>query len=245
MNFNGKVAVVTGASVGIGYGCALKFAENGADLVLVDINYEKLVEVKAELEKYGRDVKIYKCDVSDEARVKEVMDDAIAHFGKIDILVNNAAIWRNWSKFEETPIDLWRKMIDINVMSVVYFTNAVLPGMKERNYGKIVNVCSVAGVYGNANMACYSATKAAVVAMTKALAKEVAHLGITANCVSPGSVSPAENPDPTFTQKSELAFMGRTGSDMENANVICFIASDEASYVSCQNIQVDGCRRKQ
>lgn len=245
MNFNGKVAVVTGASVGIGYGCALKFAENGADLVLVDINYEKLEEVKEEVTKYGHKVCIYKCDVSDEARVKEVMDDAIAHFGKIDILVNNAAIWRNWSKFEETPIELWKKMIDINVMSVVYFTNAVLPGMKERNYGKIVNVCSVAGVYGNANMACYSATKAAVVAMTKALAKEVAHLGITANCVSPGSVSPAENPDPTFTKPSELAFMGRTGSDIENANVICFIASDEASYVSCQNIQVDGCRRKQ
>lgn len=245
MNFDGKVAVVTGASVGIGYGCALKFAECGADLVLVDINYEKLEEVKAELAKYGRDILIYKCDVSDEARVKEVMDDALAHFGKIDILVNNAAIWRNWSKFEETPIDLWKKMIDINVMSVVYFTNAILPGMKERKYGRIINVCSVAGVYGNANMACYSSTKAAVVAMTKALAKEVAHLGVTANAVSPGSVSPAENPDPTFTKPSDLAFMGRTGSDMENANVICFIASDEASYVSCQNIQVDGCRKKQ
>lgn len=245
MNFQGKVAVVTGASVGIGYGCALKFAMGGADLVLVDVNFEKLETVKEELAKYGTDVRIYNCDVSDEARVKEVMADAIAHFGKIDILVNNAAIWRNWSKFEETPIELWKKMLDINVMSTVYFTNAVLPGMKERSYGRIINVCSVAGVYGNANMACYSATKAAVVAATKALAKEVAHLGITANCVSPGSVSPAENPDPNFTQKSELAFMGRTGSDMENANVICFLASDEASYVSCQNIQVDGCRRKQ
>ena len=245
MDFKNKVAVVTGASVGIGYGCALKFSEGGADLVLVDINYEKLLEVKEELKKYGNDVLVYKCDVSDEARVKEVMADAIAHFGKIDILVNNAAIWRNWSKFEETPIELWKKMIDINVMSVVYFTNAVLPVMKERSYGRIINVCSVAGVYGNANMACYSATKAAVVAATKALAKEVAHLGITANCVSPGSVSPAENPDPNFTQKSELAFMGRTGSDMENANAICFLASDEASYISCQNIQVDGCRRKQ
>ncbi len=245
MNFQGKVAVVTGASVGIGYGCALKFAMGGADLVLVDVNFEKLETVKEELAKYGTDVRIYNCDVSDETRVKEVMADAIAHFGKIDILVNNAAIWRNWSKFEETPIELWKKMLDINVMSTVYFTNAVLPGMKERSYGRIINVCSVAGVYGNANMACYSATKAAVVAATKALAKEVAHLGITANCVSPGSVSPAENPDPNFTQKSELAFMGRTGSDMENANVICFLASDEASYVSCQNIQVDGCRRKQ
>ena len=245
MNFQGKTAVVTGAAVGIGYGCALKLAEGGASLVLVDLNFEKLESVKAELAKYNVDVLIYKCDVSDEARVNEVMADALAHFGKVDILINNAAIWRNWSKFEETPIELWKKMLDINVMSTVYFTNAVLPGMKERAYGRIINVCSVAGVYGNANMACYSATKAAVVAATKALAKEVAHLGITANCVSPGSVSPAENPDPNFTQKSELAFMNRTGSDMENANVICFLASDEASYVSCQNVQVDGCRRKQ
>ncbi len=245
MRFTDKVALVTGASVGIGYGCALKFSEGGAKLALVDINFEKLKEVKKELEQYGNEVLIYECDVSNEQRVNEVCEDVIAKFGKIDILVNNAAIWRNWSKFEETPIDLWKKMIDINVMSVVYFTNCAIKGMKERSYGKIINVCSVAGVYGNANMACYSATKAAVVAMTKALAKEVAHLGITANCVSPGSVSPAENPDPYYTQKSDLAFMNRTGSDMENANLICFLASDEASYISCQNIQIDGCRRKQ
>lgn len=245
MNFTGKVAVVTGASVGIGRGCAIKFAECGADLVLVDRDFEKLTAVKEELAHYGRDIQIYQCDVSDEARVKEVMADAIAHFGRIDILINNAAIWRNWCLFEETSTELWRKFLDINVMGVVYFTNAVLPGMKERSYGKIINVCSVAGVYGNANMACYSATKAAVVGMTKALAKEVAHLGITANCVSPGSVSPAENPDPNFHKPSDLAFMGRTGTDMENANLICFLASDEASYISCQNIQIDGCRKKQ
>ena len=245
MNFNGKVALITGASVGIGRAAALLFAEHGADLVLVDIDYAKLESVKTELGCYGRDVQIYQCDVSDENKVKTIMADAMAHFGKVDILVNNAALWRNWSKFEETPIELWHKFININVMGVVHFTNAVLPKMKEQNYGRIINVCSVAGVYGNANMACYSATKAAVVGMSKALAKEVAKQGITVNAVSPGSVSPAENPDPNFHQPSELAFMGRTGTDMENANLICFLASDEAAYISAQNIQIDGCRKKQ
>ena len=184
MDFNGKVALITGASVGIGRAAAMRFAELGADLVLADINFEKLQSVKAELAHYGRDVLIYPCDVSDESRVNEITAYAMTHFGKVDILVNNAALWRNWSKFEETPIELWKKFLNVNVMSVVYFTNAVLPKMKEQNYGRIINVCSVAGVYGNANMACYSATKAAVIGMSKALAKEVAKQGITVNAAS-------------------------------------------------------------
>lgn len=130
-------------------------------------------------------------------------------------------------------------------MGTVYFTKAVLPAMRENRYGKIINVASVAGVYGNANMVHYSATKGAVIAMTRALAKEVAVEGICVNAVSPGSVSPAENPDMDYYQPSELSFTGRTGTDNENAELICFLASDAASYISGQNIQIDGCRKKQ
>ena len=130
-------------------------------------------------------------------------------------------------------------------MGVVYFTQAVLPKMLENKYGRIINVASVAGVYGNAMMAHYSATKGAVIALTKALAKEVGDKGILVNSVSPGSVSPAECDDIDYTQESPLSYMGRTGSDRENANLICFLASDEASYISGQNIQIDGCRKKQ
>ena len=130
-------------------------------------------------------------------------------------------------------------------MGTVYFTKAVLPSMLDNSWGRIINVASVAGVYGNAMMAHYSATKGAIIAFTKALAKEVTDKGVLVNSVSPGSVSPSDNYNIDHTQESQLSFMGRTGSDRENANLICFLASDEASYISAQNIQIDGCRKKQ
>lgn len=244
MSFTDRTALVTGAAVGIGRATAIQLAQRGAKVVLVDINREKLAELKKEIEEYTKNVLVFECDVSDENRVYEVVKEAEAVFGKIDILVNNAALWRCGASFVNTPTEEWRKFIDINIMGVVYFTKAVLPGMVENEYGRIINVASVAGVYGNANMVHYSATKGGLIAMTKALAKEVADKGVLVNSVSPGSVSPSENPDIDYTQENELSFMGRTGSDRENANLICFLASDEASYISCQNIQIDGCRKR-
>ncbi len=245
MDFKGKTALITGAGVGIGRAVALKLAENGGKIVLLDINFGKLQSVKNEIEEYTKDVLIYSCDVSDEEKVNEVVKDAESKFGGIDILVNNAALWRCWRSFVETPTEEWQKYMDVNVMGVVYVTKAVLSGMIERKYGKVINVSSVAGVYGNANMVHYSATKGAIISMTKALAKEVADKGVCVNCVSPGSVSSSENPDINATEPSELSFMGRTGSDAENANLILFLASDDSSYISGQNIQIDGCRKKQ
>lgn len=247
MNFKNKTAIVTGAAQGIGRATAIQFATAGANVILVDIDNEKLETVKKELENLNSDVKVatFKCDVSNENEVYETVKKAEEIFGKIDILVNNAAVWRCWSDFLNTPLEEWKKFIDINIMGTVYFTKAVLPQMTENKYGRIINVASVAGVYGNANMAHYSATKGAVISMTKALAKEVAHIGITVNAVSPGSVSPAENGDIDYYQPSELSFAGRTGTDRENADLICFLASDKAGYISGQNIQIDGCRKKQ
>ena len=129
-------------------------------------------------------------------------------------------------------------------MGVYLCTKAVIDGMLENKYGRIINVASVAGVYGNAKMVHYSATKGAVIAMTTALAKEVTSRGVLVNCVSPGSVSPSDEKDMDYTMPSELSFMGRTGTDRENANLILFLASDEASYVAGQNILIDGCRKK-
>ena len=244
MDFNGKTVLITGAAVGIGRACAIQFAKKGANVVLVDYNPETLAETENEIKEITDKVLSFVCDVSDNTAVLEVTKKAFSHFGKIDILINNAALWRNFSKFEETDFSVWEEYLKINVMGTVYFTKAVIDKMIENNFGRIINVASVAGVYGNAMMVPYSATKGAVISMTKALAKEVTDKGITVNAVSPGSVSPAENDDITFTEESTLSFAGRTGSTRENADLICFLASDEAGYISGQNIQIDGCRKK-
>lgn len=245
MELKGKVALITGAAVGIGRATAILMAERGASLVLVDIDGKGLENLKAELGKYNTDVLTFACDVSDEMTVYTTVKKAEDHFGKIDVLVNNAALWRCWSSFVETSTDEWKKYLDVNIMGVVYFTKAVLPRMIENHYGRIVNVASVAGVYGNANMVHYSATKGALISMTKALAKEVSADGVIVNAVSPGSVSPSDNNDIDYTEESALSFIGRTGSGRENAELICFLASDAAGYISGQNIQIDGCRKKQ
>lgn len=245
MEFTGKTALVTGAATGIGRAVAIKFAQNGANVVLVDINSDKLESVKTEIKAYTQNVMALTCDISNETAVYEAVREATGMFSRIDILINNAAVWRCWDSFVNTATEEWRKFMDVNILGTVYFTKAVLPAMLENSYGKIVNVASVAGVYGIANMVHYSATKGAVIAMTRALAKEVTDKGVYVNCVSPGSVSPAENPDMDYYEKNELSFLGRTGTDNENANLICFLASDEASYIAGQNIQIDGCRKKQ
>ncbi len=245
MNFKGKTALITGAAVGIGRAVAIKMAQNHAKLVLADLNLQKLEELKTELVAYTDDVLIFKCDISNEDDVKNMIDGAYAKFGNIDILVNNAAIWRQWSPFQNIEISEWKRYFDINIIGTVSVTKSVIDKMLENKYGRIINVASVAGVYGNANMTSYSATKGALISFTHALAKEVSEKGILVNSVSPGSVSPSDNNDVNYTEPSELSFMGRTGSDMENANLICFLASDDASYISGQNIQIDGCRKKQ
>ncbi len=245
MEFSEKTALVTGAANGIGRATAILLAQRGANLVLVDMNQEKLEAVKAELGEAGGRTVCFGCDVADMEAVNAVVAQAEERFGGIDILVNNAALWRCWASLLDTPIEDWKRFIDVNIMGVVYFTRAVLGKMLEKKYGRVINVASVAGVYGNANMAHYSATKGAVISFTKALAKEVSHLGITVNAISPGSVSPARTPDINYSEETDMSFMGRTGSPRENAELICFLASDNAGYISGQNIQIDGCRKKQ
>lgn len=245
MSFEGKTAIITGAAVGIGRAVALQLAEGGANVVLIDYNPDSLRETEQEIKKISEKVLALTCDVSDNAAVLEAVKTATLRFGKIDILVNNAALWRSGGLFSEVSMEVWKKFFDINVMGTVYFTKAVIDQMTENGYGRIINVASVAGVYGNALLVHYSATKGAVIAFTRALAKEVASKGVTVNAVSPGSVSPSENRDIDYYEPSELAFMGRTGTNRENADLICFLASDKASYISGQNIQIDGCRKKQ
>lgn len=245
MDFKGKTAVVTGAAVGIGRAVSVMMAKNGANIVAVDINADKLEQLRIEIADIGARCITAVCDVSDAEAVSDSVQKAVDEFGGVDILVNNAAVWKGFfDSFLKISDAEWQKYLNINVMGTVYFTKAVLPYMLRKGWGRIINIASVAGVYGIANMVHYSATKGAVIAMTKALAKEVAGKGITVNSVAPGTVSPAENDDMDYTQPNELSYMGRTGSDNENAELICFLAGDGAAYISGQNIQIDGCRRR-
>ena len=242
MEFSGKTAIVTGAAVGVGKATAIQLASYGANVVMVDRNEETLEKAKAEiLQQEG--IMTAVCDVTDAAAVTECVKKAVERFGKVDILVNNAGIWRTWSSFVHTSIEEWKQYIDVNVMGTVYFTKAALPVMLENGWGRIVNVASVAGVYGNANMAHYSATKGAILSFTKALAKEVADRGVTVNSISPGMVNSSKDPDIDATQPNGASYVGRTGSARENADLICFLASEKAAFISGQNVQIDGCRK--
>jgi NAD(P)-dependent dehydrogenase (short-subunit alcohol dehydrogenase family) len=243
MNFSGKVALITGAAVGLGYAVAVTFAEMGADLILLDMNEEGLKAVKADCEQKGVKVLTYTCDISNEQDVYAVVDEAEKEFGKIDFLINNAAVWRDTGPFMEVSTDLWKKYFDINVFGTVYVTRAVLRGMLNREYGKIVNIASVAGHFGNQGMVHYSATKGAVIAMSAALSKEVVNNGINVNCVSPGTISPVPDGDMNYHYETPLCRLGRTGTGTENASLIAYLCTDEARYIVGQNILIDGGRK--
>ena len=180
MEFINKTVVITGASVGIGKASALEFAKCGANVCLVDINEEELHNVQDVIKSFGGNAKAFICDVSDEEMVHNTVGEIISEFGKIDVLVNNAGLWRSWKPFVETTSDEWKKRLSVNVLGLMYFTHEVLPYMIDNSYGRIVNVGSVAGHFGNPKMVDYSMTKGAVSSFTKALAKE--YLGFLYFC---------------------------------------------------------------
>ncbi len=241
MDFQGKVALVTGASMGIGRATAMIFAERNATLVLVDRDPAGLQTLADELKAMGITALTYEGDVRDEARVNELVADAEEKLGKIDILVNNAGIYKtNCMPFTEQKSDYWREKIDINILGTMYFTKAVLDGMIARGYGRIINIASVAGMYGIVNMVDYSMTKGAIISFTKALAKEVTAKGVLVNCVSPGNIWDGSAQDPS----GSLSYMYRSGTPRECAEMIVFLASEEASFCAGCNYTVDGCRKK-
>lgn len=241
MNFTGKTAIVTGAAVGIGRETALLLARQGANVIAVDIRQSELAELQTLLEKIAPGAMTEICDVTDESQVRETVHRVLAACGKIDILVNNAGIYRtDVGFFTESNSQMWKKKIEVNILGTMYFTHAVLESMVRNRYGRIINIGSVAGVYGIQKMVDYSMTKGAVIAFTTAVAKEVAPYGVTVNTVSPGNINADGRPE---ADHPWLSYMDRSGSVRECANVIAFLASDEASFVSGSNYLVDGSRK--
>lgn len=238
MNFVGKNAIISGAGRGIGKAIALGLAKNGANLVLLDINEEILAQTSLEARELGVKVKSVCLDVSDEAAVRAAIAESIKEFGQIHILINNAGI-PIISEFLSSNSDSWKRSIDVNILGTMYPSHAVLPHMIEKGYGRIINLGSVAGVYGIKYFVDYSMTKGAVISFTKALAKLVSDKGITVNCVSPGSIDTTGDND----SMNNFSFVGRAGTPEECANLVMFLASDQSGYISGQNYLIDGCRK--
>ena len=238
MIFNNRCALITGAAAGIGLATARNLAAHGVRLVLTDVNSDGLDKAVAELRESGADAVGFVLDVSSDEDVDRLAAGLEENDIKIDILINNAGIWRdNTGRFWETDPKSWIRRWRINVYGLMYLTRAILPGMIERQYGRVINVASVAGIYGISGMTDYSATKGAVIAFTKSLAKETTGYGVTVNSVSPGNIGDGD-------KDNGLSYAGRIGSYAECAELICFVASDNASWCSGQDYRADGCRKK-
>jgi 3-oxoacyl-[acyl-carrier protein] reductase len=241
-SLEGKVAIVTGASSGLGKATLQKFAEQGAIVINWDVNEERGQTLAASFTRDGHTAAFFHVDTSNADAVRDAAFQVIAKFGKIDILVNNAGITRDATLLKMTD-DQWQQVININLTGVYNCTRAVAPYMVEKGYGRIISISSVVGLYGNFGQTNYAAAKAGVIGMTQTWAKELGRKGVTANAVAPGFIHteildamPAEVLDKL---KAKVPLQ-RLGKPEEIAAVNAFLASDDAAYINGAVISVDG-----
>ena len=243
MNLTGKVALVTGASRGIGQATAIELAKAGADVVVNFIGNEAVAQETVEkIEALGRKAIKIKANVGDADDVQAMVDEAIATFGHIDILVNNAGITRDGLLIRMKDSD-WDEVLNINLKGVYLVTKAVAKLMVKQRAGRIINMTSVSGVTGNVGQANYAAAKAGVIGFTKTCAKELAARGITVNAVAPGFIETAMTdvlPEKIKEGIAATVPFGRMGQPEEIASVVTFLASDFASYITGQVLNVGG-----
>jgi 3-oxoacyl-[acyl-carrier protein] reductase len=240
--FNGRVSIITGASQGIGEVIARQLAREGSAVILVDVQEEKLNSVRQEIVDSGGQALSFVADVSLLAEAQRVCDEVVAHFGRIDHLVNNAGITRD-SLLLRLKEEDWDAVLAVNLKGVFNFCKAAIRTMINQRSGRIVNISSVVGLMGNAGQTNYAASKAGVIGFTKALAREVANRGITVNCVAPGYIMTAMTerlPEEVKKAFLELIPMKRFGSPEDVAAAVLFLLSDEASYITGQVINVNG-----
>ena len=245
MDLKGKVAIVTGAGRGLGWSMAERLARDGASLVVAEIDPKSGDEKAAVISRMGQEVLAVQVDVSKWTDVERMVKQVLEKFGRIDILVNNAGLMGNYYLVTDYPEEEWDRLIDVNLKGTFLCCKAVLPSMIKQKYGKIISLASVAGKEGNARMSAYSASKAAIIALTKTIAKEVAPYGIHVNCVSPALCETDMAKDMTPEQRALLTSkipLGRLGKPEEVAAVVKFLASDESSFVTGQCYDISGGR---
>jgi 3-oxoacyl-[acyl-carrier protein] reductase len=239
----GKSALVTGGARGIGKAICLNLARQGADIAFVDVGRPEVAEATvAEIEALGRKALYIPADVTDPEACVKAVAVVVGAFGKIDILVNNAGITRD-DLIMRMPIEDWKKVLEVNLFGAFYMIKAVIRPMLKAHAGRIVNMSSVSGQAGQMGQANYSSSKAGLIGLTKATAREVASRGITCNAVAPGFIVTELTKDlpTTLTDQIKTATpLGRFGTVEEIASAVTFLASDEAAYITGQVLAVDG-----
>lgn len=241
MRLDGRTAVVTGSSRGIGKAIAVKLGKLGANVVLNGTS-ESVLKTASELEEMGIRVAATVGDVRNSEDVKLIFEKAVGTFGGVDILINNAGITRD-KPLAMMSEDDWDTVLDINLKGCFLCTKAAAKVMIKKRYGRIINISSVAGAYGNQGQANYSASKGGMIGLTKTTAKELAPRGITCNAVTPGLIESDMTeilPEDLKQKYLEKIALGRFGTPEDVANVVAFLASDEAAYVTGQVIDIDG-----
>ncbi len=242
------MALITGAGKGIGEGIARRFADEGAAVGVLDITRDWCESVAADICQAGGQAIPLVCDIRDEQQVARAVDQLTQVFGPITVLMNNAAVMPSGRLHETSPEDFDR-CVSVNLRGTYLVNRAVIPGMMANGKGSIIHMASITGVRGLPGLAVYSATKGALIALTRAMSTDYARYGIRVNAVSPGTIdSPMlhnflaaqSNPDALRKAFDEMHPIGRIGTIDEVANVIVFLASDEASFVTGSNYEVDG-----
>jgi 3-oxoacyl-[acyl-carrier protein] reductase len=242
MTLSGRVALVTGASQGIGRACALNLAHEGASVALAARNQEKLREVAEQISQAGGKAAGFALDVADEEQVKNTIKSVLGEFGKIDILVNNAGITRDQLVMRMKRAD-WDAVLSTNLTSAYLCTQQVIGSMLKQRWGRIINISSVFGQIGQAGQANYASSKAGLIGLTMAIAREVASRNITCNAVAPGFIETAMTSSLTdeFRQNAvKMIPLGRLGTAEDVAQAVRFLASEEASYITGHVLNVNG-----
>src|SRR5215813_518188 len=238
----GRVALITGASQGIGRACAIRLAAQGASVALAARNVEKLNRVESEITSAGGQAASFAMDVAQEEQIKSTFKAAIEHFGKIDILVNNAGITRDQLMMRMKRAD-WDAVLATNLTGPYLCIQAAISSMLKQRWGRIINITSIFGQMGQAGQANYAASKAGLIGLTMAIAREVGSRNITCNAVAPGFIETAMTAELSAELKDSALKMiplGRVGMPEEVASTVAFLASDEAAYITGHVLNVNG-----
>jgi 3-oxoacyl-[acyl-carrier protein] reductase len=257
MRLEGKVAIVTGSGRGLGQAIAKRFGEEGATVVVADIDEAAIDDTVAAIETRGGKALGQKADVSSRRALLDLAENVVASQGRIDVLVNNAGVTR-YRAFGATTEDDWDKVVDVDLKGVFFCAQAVAPYMLRQQYGKIVNISSSLGTGATPHIggltpgaaAPYASAKAAVIQLTKVLARELGPSGVNVNCVAPGffltpliaTTRTPEEIEEHIRLRTSMTLLGRPGSFHELANAVLFLASDEASFITGETLCVDGGR---